>query len=641
MRALILVAGAWIAGLAPPVGAAPVGELAAKFGAREAFDGVAISPDGTHVSYLNPIRGTGTALVVVDLATGQAKPVMTVSSADYQIRSCGWIKRDRLACRVRVEHERRDFTAAATTTITVDPDGGNRIEIGDSVGSSRSNGGRIIDSLPDHPDNILMTTWGYGGLTVQRVNARTGKAQPTKDAWGDAAMVLTDLQGRIRLKANVRVLETASYGYYVDRRYRYAYRPKNGTEWRTLAVADLGANITVEVDGFDESGDWIYLLKPHEGRQALFLVAADDSGRSELIFAHPQVDVSGVKRIGKTGRPIGATYSTDYEHVEYFDPTLKKLSEGLRKVLPGQPTVTIVDESWDGEKLLVHAGSDVEPGAYYVYTKATRRLGKLSAVRPELEGMTLAAMKPISYAARDGTSIPGYLTLPPGKLASKLPAIIMPHGGPASRDIWGFDWIAQYFAQLGYAVLQPNYRGSAGYGDAWYEQNGFKSWPTAIGDINDGARWLVSQGVADGTRLAIFGWSYGGYAALQANVADADLYKATIAVAPVTDLVALKAEARKYNVRLTQDFIGAGPHVEEGSPARNAARIKTPILMFHGTRDLNVDIDQSRLMAKALKAAQKPHELIVYDGLEHSLVDNEARTDLLKRSADFLAANLD
>ncbi len=365
------------------------------------------------------------------------------------------------------------------------------------------------------------------------------------------------------------------------------------------------------------------------------------SEREELIFAHPDVDVSGIKRIGKYARPVGATYSTDYEHVEYFDPVLKKLADSLRKALPGNPTITIVDETWDGTKLLVHAGSDIDPGAYYVYEKATRKLGKLSSTRPDLEGVPLATMKPITYKARDGTPIPGYLTLPPGKAAATgLPGIVMPHGGPAARDTWGFDWIAQYFAQLGYAVLQPNYRGSAGYGDAWYEKNGFQSWPTAIADINDGARWLAAQGIADPTRLAIFGWSYGGYAALQANVVEPGLYKATVAVAPVTDLVALKAEARRYNSRLEQDFIGAGPHVEQGSPARRAGAIMSPVLMFHGTRDLNVDIEQARLIAKALKSAGKPHELIVYDGLQHSLVDNVARADLLKRSADFLSANL-
>lgn len=619
---------------------AQIADLAAKFGAREAFDGVALSPDGTRISYINPIRGKGSALAVVDLATGRSRPILTVSDTDYQLRGCDWVKMDRLACRVRVELERSNFTVGAFTTIAVDPDGGNRREIGENAGWGRAYGGSIVSNLPDDPDNLLMMTRGWQGLWVVRVNARNGQTRPTADVEKTAGFYIADSAGRVRLKGTYNAVETASYGYYIDRRYRYAYRPKNDSRWRTLGIADLGANITLDIDGFDESGDWIYAFRPHNGRRSLFRISADDSAKSELVFAHPDVDLATVKRIGKYKRPVGVTYSTDYEHVEYFDPDLKELAARLRKALPGNSTITFIDETWDGAAFLVFAGSDTDPGAYYIYRKSSRKLEKLSSVRPDLDGLTLAAMKPVTYSAADGSKIPAYLTLPPGKSPKNLPTILMPHGGPAARDTWGFDWIAQYFAQLGYAVLQPNFRGSAGYGEDWYEGNGFKSWRTAIGDVNDGARWLTAQGIADPTRLAIFGWSYGGYAALQASATEPGLYRATVAVAPVTDLVALKAEARKYNDRLTQDYIGSGPEVELGSPARNAKAMRAPVLMFHGTRDVHVDIDQSRLMAKALKAAGKPHELVVYEGLQHSLVDNEARTDLLKRSAEFFAMHL-
>ncbi|MEI9851159.1 MAG: alpha/beta fold hydrolase [Sphingomonas sp.] len=122
----------------------------------------------------------------------------------------------------------------------------------------------------------------------------------------------------------------------------------------------------------------------------------------------------------------------------------------------------------------------------------------------------------------------------------------MPHGGPGARDEWGFDWLAQFFAARGYAVLQPNFRGSAGYGEDWFLENGFKSWRTAIGDVNDGGRWLVGQGIAAPAKLAIVGWSYGGYAALQSAVLDPELFKAIVAIAPVTDLGALKEESRWF-----------------------------------------------------------------------------------------------
>jgi len=216
----------------------------------------------------------------------------------------------------------------------------------------------------------------------------------------------------------------------------------------------------------------------------------------------------------------------------------------------------------------------------------------------------------------------------------------MPHGGPEARDTQGFDWLSQYFAAMGYAVLQPNFRGSTGYGEKWFAGNAFKSWKIAMSDVNDGGRWLLSQGV-DPRKLAIFGWSYGGYAALQANVVDPDLYKAVVAVAPVSDLGLLKSESSGFtDARIERDRIGSGPLVAEGSPARHADRFKAPVLIFQGDRDLNVNAEQARRMDSALAHAHKPHTLVMYPGLDHQLDDGDARADMLRRSAAFLAEHL-
>jgi dipeptidyl aminopeptidase/acylaminoacyl peptidase len=259
-------------------------------------------------------------------------------------------------------------------------------------------------------------------------------------------------------------------------------------------------------------------------------------------------------------------------------------------------------------------------------------------VRNELENVKLATVRPISYPAADGTLVPGYLTLPPGVgSAQSLPAIVMPHGGPGSRDEWGFDWLAQYYASRGFAVLQPNFRGSAGYGDAWFGQNGFRSWPVAIGDVLDGGRWLVAQGVASPDKLAVVGWSYGGYAALQSAVVDPSVFKAVVAVAPVTDLIGFKQQFRYWsNYYLVEDYLGEGPQAAEGSPARNAQKIRAPVLMFHGTDDINVDYAQSQLMDKSLAAAGVPHELVTFEHLDHYLDDSAARAQLLRSSEAFL-----
>jgi dipeptidyl aminopeptidase/acylaminoacyl peptidase len=203
----------------------------------------------------------------------------------------------------------------------------------------------------------------------------------------------------------------------------------------------------------------------------------------------------------------------------------------------------------------------------------------------------------------------------------------------------GFDWLAQYFAHQGYAVLQPNFRGSAGYGDAWFRTNGFQSWRTAMGDVVDSGRWLVSEGIADPKKLGIFGWSYGGYAALQSGSVAPDLFKAIVAVPPVTDLNDLREQYRDTTGRGTmRDYIGTGSHISEGSPTHNAAKITAPVMMFHGTLDMNVRYRASKLMEDAFRAAGRKPELITYEKLDHSLEDSAARADMLKRSDTFLKA---
>ena len=276
------------------------------------------------------------------------------------------------------------------------------------------------------------------------------------------------------------------------------------------------------------------------------IASLDTLSAGRVIMAREDADVDSFIRIGRQRRVVGGSFATEKRAIEYFDEELAKLAASLGKALPNQPLINIVGASADENRLLIVASSDTDPGTVYLYDKSKRRLEQLLAVREFLVDRPMGKMTPITFPAADGTEIPGYLTLPAGSDGKGLPAVVLPHGGPAARDEWGFDWIVQFFTARGYAVLQPNYRGSSGYGEAWFGRNGYQAWETAVGDVNSAGRWLVSQGIADAGKMAIVGWSYGGYAALQSQVADPSLYKAVVAIAPVTDLEYLRSDARRY-----------------------------------------------------------------------------------------------
>jgi dipeptidyl aminopeptidase/acylaminoacyl peptidase len=351
--------------------------------------------------------------------------------------------------------------------------------------------------------------------------------------------------------------------------------------------------------------------------------------------------VDGLVRIGRQHRVVGVSFATEKRSIEFFDPELKRLQGSLSRAIPNTPLIEFVDASADERRLLLWAGSDSDPGRFYVFDKGTRHLEELLPLRPQLASRQLASVRAVTFPAADGTPIPAYLTLPAGGTGRNLPAIVMPHGGPGARDEWGFDWLPQYFAARGYAVLQPNFRGSAGYGVSWFQQNGFQSWRTAIGDVNSGGRWLIAQGIADPAHLGIVGWSYGGYAALQSAVLDPSLFKAIVAIAPVTDLETLRGESRNFtNFRGVDAFIGHGPHVREGSPAQNAERIAAPVLLFHGTLDMNVGVGESRLMASRLRGAGKQVELVTFPDLDHQLGDDAVRARMLGQADAFLRRSM-
>ena len=646
---------------AGPAAAAPSttgqGTPAQRFGVRESVQHIDISPDGQRIVYLQPGPGRSTEVYINDLAANSLpRRVIRSTGVSERLNWCNFVDNDRLICRVSGMAVVDGVLAPFSRLVSMDSNGQNLKLLGQTASyydaRLRQFDGEVLDWLPGGNGEILMArelipeTGRTGshiartqdGIGVDRINVRTLASRPVEPPNRTASFYLSDGRGNVRIMATART--DGETGQLLGRT-DYVYRTSNSRDWHPLGSEGAQVADSITPLAVDPTLDAAYVLKRLNGRLALYRVKLDGSGATELVYANDRVDVDDVVWSSHGSRVIGVTYVDTQRRTVYFDSEYSALARGLARAIPNLPLIGFGNASADGNRILVHAGSDSDPGRYYVFDRQTHSLNEIMLDRPELEGATLASVRAVAYPASDGVSVPAYLTLPPGHDAHNLPAVILPHGGPTARDEWGFDWLAQFLVSQGYAVLQPNYRGSSGYGDQWLQQNGFRSWRTSIGDIDAGARWLAAQGIADPHRMAILGWSYGGYAALQAGATEPGLYRAIVAIAPVTDLQQAKDDARDYNnARTVAAFIGSGPHIVEGSPLRNISAITAPVLLFHGDRDLNVNIVHSRRMDQALRGAGKRSELTVFPGLEHDLDDSDARIQMLTRIAVFLSAEL-
>lgn len=642
---------------APP--SAEAQALAKRFGALDSVRQISLSPSGDKIALIGPVSDDVSRLFVADLK-GDATPypIFETRTKGEHLSHCKWATEDHIVCTIFFIADMAGQVASATRVVVISRDG-KTLQTLTARRNSRSMygatyGGRVIDfDLPGKPGKVLMMREfmqeesigtniraNEAGIGVEEVDVVSLSRKTVEKSQFDAREFITDGRGNVRIMG-IHPLNVSGFS---TRKIAYSYRLPGSREWKGLSRVSLK-------DGESSSGFDPYAVDPdknvaygfddNNGFQALYSLSLDGSFTRNLLLSRSDVDVDGLIQIGRNNRVVGASYATERRKDEYFDPELKKLAAALNKALPGKPSVWFVDASLGEEKLLLFVSSDVDPGKFYLYTKASRQLSPLIPSRSQLDGVAMGEMKPVSFPAGDGTMIPGYLTLPPGSSGKGLPAIVMPHGGPSARDEWGFDWLVQYYVTRGFAVLQPNYRGSSGYGSAWYQRNGFRSWRIAVGDVNDAGRWLVKEGIAAPGKLGIVGWSYGGYAALQSPALDPDLFKAIVAIAPVTDLEKLRQQYIGYaNYALVDEFIGNGPHVRDGSPAQNPDRIKAAVLLFHGTLDQNVDVDASRLMESKLRAAGKRVTYVEFTGLDHQLRSGEARSRVLAESDAFLRENL-
>lgn len=622
-----------------------IAQDARLFGKRESAWSVDISPGGTKAVMLMSGPAAVTVAKVVDLASGASKNILGSRDSKESLQWCQFASDAYLVCKYggvsRVDGQLLPFSRL----ISVAADGSRMSQLGQKASEKdaglRQFDGQIIDWLPNEQGAVLMareymaevgTTSSNiartrSGLGVDRIDIAETKIRQVEPPRSLVTTYLTDGQGNVR----VQVLEDIFDGRLTGKT-RYKYRRSGSKDWEELGESGVGAATDIYPVAVEGQGNTVFILKRLNGRDALYRVALDGTKTMTLVASNPKVDIDGVVRLGKGQKVVGYTFTDTSGEVRFFDQEIDKLMASLGKALPKTPLMDISGSSADGQKMLIFAGSDAHPGTYYVLDRATKKMQELTLVRPELETRALASVKSITYKAADGKDIPAYVTMPAGASGKNMPAVVLPHGGPASRDQWGFDWLPQFFAARGYVVIQPNYRGSSGYGADFQNKNAFYNWKQAIADIGDSARYLASAGIADPKRIAIVGWSYGGYAALQSAVVEPSLYKAAVAIAPVTDFDLVKKEAENFtNVAIVRELVGTGPHVAEGSPLRHVERIQVPVLLFHGDYDLNVGVQQSEKMESALKRAGKKVEFVKYEGLDHQLDDSNARGDMLNR----------
>jgi dipeptidyl aminopeptidase/acylaminoacyl peptidase len=328
-----------------------------------------------------------------------------------------------------------------------------------------------------------------------------------------------------------------------------------------------------------------------------------------------------------------------------FDPAVAGKFRGARKAFPDQ---TVRFDSWsaDFNSMIVFTSGGDDSGTYWLVNIATGKADPLGAAYPAVTSDDVGPIRMVDWKAADGLELHGVLSLPPGREAKSLPLVVMPHGGPEARDYPVFDWWAQAFVSRGYAVFQPNFRGSAGYG-LDFRNAGFGQWGRKMQtDISDGVAELARQGIVDPKRACIVGASYGGYAALAGVTVQNGLYRCAVSVAGVAHPAGMISDAEAATSsdnsaeRYWRAFMGAPKHAEADlapySPDRLADRADAPILLIHGQDDSVVPIDQSQAMEAALRRAGKPVELVVLPTADHWFLHEDMRVAMVTRSVAFV-----
>lgn len=506
-------------------------------------------------------------------------------------------------------------------------------------------GDDVLDMLEDDPDHILLALdiERDGDKEIFKVNLRTKKR---KRFFGDKYSVSNwrvDEQHKVRWGTGYPIRA------YSKKHRVVRYLNPVTSKWDQIHKKEWYDEDSTYPMRFFEDPRYAYVSSPNEkGINGLAKFDFVDGKIIKELYSHKTVDISELATSPETGDVIGVYYTEHLPKIHFFNKSYEKLygriddAFGVNEDLVSG-RAQIISMNLKKKRFIIKYMNSNTAGEYHFLNGNTGNILHILNANEYLPQTLMSKVKPIQYEARDGLTIHGYLTLPKGKAAKNLPTVILPHGGPNARDTMAFDVWAQFFASRGYAVLQPNFRGSTGYGDI-FKDLGDNQWGgTMQDDITDGTKWLIEQGIANPSRICIVGASYGGYAALMGSIKEPDLYKCAISINGVADLMAM--------ARHDKQFIGGkiwvkgrglkGESIKTVSPYHRAKDIKIPVLIVHSKDDPVVPYKQGKGMYKRLKYLKNPVTYVEVDNGDHFLDTAETRLAAFKAMEKFLAKHLD
>ncbi len=585
--------------------------------------GFQLSPNGEYISFMKPWERRMNIFVQ---KIGAEEAVRVTSATERDIPAYFWSGNERIVyLQDRGGDENYRLYAVST-------DGAESRELTPFENTRVT----IIDSLEEQDDFILigMNRRDQRLFDVYRLNLETGELTLLEENPGDIAGWMTDHDGKLRVAVRSDGVNTS-----------LLYRDREDEPFRNILTTDFRESVSPLFFTFDNEKLYVASNLGRD-KSAIFVFNPRTVEHEELLFEHPDVDVSSLFRSRKRKVITGTGFTTDRFRYHFFDEERAALQNELEERLPGDEVV-VASISRDETKVLVYAGSDRTRGTYFFFDRETKNFRKLAELAPWLPKERMAPMTPVSYVSRDGLTIHGYLTLPPGKEPKNLPVVIHPHGGPWVRDGWGFDPQVQFLASRGLAVLQMNFRGSTGYGRAFWEA-GFKEWGRSMqDDITDGVLWLVEQGIADPERVGIYGASYGGYAVLAGLAFTPDLYACGVDYVGVSNIFTLLETIPPYwelGRQMLYEKIGHPEKDKEllkaASPVFHADRITAPLFVAQGANDPRVKKAESDQIVEALRSRGIEVEYMVKENEGHGFRNEENRFDFYRAMERFLATHL-